>query len=131
MEKFKSLEKDIAIHGRELKEVKTHNKWQDEEYRNMNRYMQNISEAIVEMKVMNKNMHQLLLHNSNKVDDIDKKIDNKIEATENKIESIKEIISSESLKHHFDLRLMFKQWIPPLILFGLLYLIINIIEGGI
>lgn len=130
-ERFKSLEKDIEslkdIHGRELKDIKAHNKWQDEEYRNMNRYMQNISEAIVEMKVLNQNMQQLLMQNAEKVKEIDDKIDSRIEATDIKIDALRDSFHDESLKSHFDIRSLIKQWIPILIVLGLIQAVITLI----
>lgn len=119
-QRFKKLESDI-------KELKLHNKWQDEEYRSMNKYMQNISEAIVEMKVMNENTNKLLINNAEKVEAINDKIDRKIETTDRKIDNVKESFVKETMKHHYDLRLLIKQWLPPLILLGLYQLIINIL----
>lgn len=134
-ERFKSLQKDVEnlkdIHGRELKEIKNHNKWQDEEYRNMNRYMQNISEAIVEMKTMNKNMQEILMQNSDKVKEIDEKIDNRIEATDIKIDALKDSLHNESLKSYFDVRSLIKQWIPILIILGLFQLVLSVVIDNI
>lgn len=94
----------------------------------MGKYMQNISEAIVEMKVMNKNMNELLVHNTKKVDEINDKIDKKIESTDRKIDDVKESFVKETMKHHYDMRTLLKQWIPPLLLLGLYQLVISILN---
>lgn len=134
-EKFNSLQKDIDsvkdLYGREIKEIKTHNKWQDNETRSMNKFMATISEAIVEMKVLNENMQKLLIQNSEKIQSIDDKIEKKIEKTDKRIDTVREEIKSQALESHLKILPMIKGVLPNLIVLGILFLLMTLLQSGI
>lgn len=133
-EKINSLRAEIAnikySHDKDIREIKEKSKEQDQDAKKMIRIMSTISESIVEMKVLNDNMQKLLVQNSNKIESIDRKIEDKIERTDKRINTVKKEIQDRALEGHLKILPMIRDNLPNLIFLGILFVLMTLLQGG-